>query len=49
MEFGSFRADALYPISTHLAFGFAGGLIAVLAWRAWSKRAESQRATDIGD
>ena len=43
MQFGSFRFGALYPICTHLAFGFAGALAAVLAWRLWEK--QSQRRT----
>lgn len=37
-EFGSFRVGALWPISTHIAFGFAGALIGVLAWRFWEQR-----------
>ncbi len=34
MQFGSLRAGPLYPIVTHLLFGFVGGLVAVLLWRA---------------
>jgi len=44
MEFGSFRAGVLYPISTHLAFGFAGGLAGALLWREWARRAAKQQA-----
>lgn len=38
MEFGSFRHGALYPMVTHLAFGFCGALIAVLAWKLWDRK-----------
>jgi hypothetical protein len=34
MQFGSLRAGPIYPIVTHLLFGFVGGLVAVLLWRA---------------
>lgn len=37
-QFGSFRFGALWPISTHIVFGFAGALIGVAAWRLWEKR-----------
>lgn len=40
MQFGSLRAGPAYPILTHLLFGFVGGLVAVLLWRA------SERASD---
>lgn len=40
MQFGSLRAGPVYPILTHLAFGFVGGLVAILLWRA------TERATD---
>jgi hypothetical protein len=33
MQFGSLRAGPVYPILTHLMFGFVGGLVAVLLWR----------------
>jgi hypothetical protein len=33
MQFGSLRAGPVYPILTHLMFGFVGGLAAVLIWR----------------
>jgi hypothetical protein len=33
MQFGSLRAGPVYPILTHLLFGFLGGLAAVLVWR----------------
>jgi hypothetical protein len=38
MQFGSFRAGALYPISTHIAFGFMGALIGAVAWRVAQRR-----------
>lgn len=37
MQFGSFRMGVLYPISTHIAFGFIGAMIGALAWRAAQK------------
>lgn len=33
MPFGSLRAGPLFPILTHLLFGFIGALVAVLVWR----------------
>lgn len=33
MQFGSLRAGPVYPILTHLMFGFVGGLAVVLLWR----------------
>jgi hypothetical protein len=33
MPFGSLRAGPVYPILTHLLFGFLGGLAAVILWR----------------
>jgi hypothetical protein len=38
MQFGSFRAGVLYPISTHIAFGFMGAMITAIAWRLAQKR-----------
>jgi hypothetical protein len=38
MQFGSFRAGVLYPISTHIAFGFMGAMIAAIAWRLTEKK-----------
>jgi len=38
MQFGSLRAGPLYPVLTHLMFGFLGALAAVLAWRATERR-----------
>ena len=38
MQFGSFRAGVLYPISTHIAFGFMGALMTAIAWRVAQKR-----------
>lgn len=40
MQFGSLRAGPVYPILTHLIFGFVGGLVAVLLWRATEKATE---------
>jgi hypothetical protein len=41
MQFGSLRAGPLYPILTHLMFGFLGALAAVLVWRATERRLRS--------
>lgn len=41
MQFGSLRAGPVYPIVTHLLFGFVGGLVAVALWRA-TERASKQ-------
>jgi hypothetical protein len=38
MQFGSLRAGPVYPIVTHLLFGFLGALAAVLVWRATERR-----------
>jgi hypothetical protein len=38
MQFGSLRAGPVYPILTHLLFGFLGGLAAVLVWRMTERR-----------
>jgi hypothetical protein len=38
MQFGSFRAGVLYPISTHIAFGFMGAMITAIAWRLAKNR-----------
>jgi ABC-type Fe3+-siderophore transport system permease subunit len=38
MEFGSLRAGPVYPILTHLMFGFLGALAAVLVWRVTEDR-----------
>ncbi len=38
MQFGSFRSGVLYPISTHIAFGFMGALMTAIAWRVAQKR-----------
>ncbi len=40
MQFGSLRAGPVYPIVTHLLFGFVGALAAVLLWRATERLAE---------
>ena len=37
MQFGSLRAGPVYPILTHVLFGFSGALAAVLLWRATEK------------
>jgi hypothetical protein len=41
MQFGSLRAGPIYPILTHLMFGFLGALAAVLVWRATERRLRS--------
>jgi hypothetical protein len=41
MPFGSLRAGPVYPILTHLMFGFLGALAAVLVWRATERRLRS--------
>lgn len=33
-QFGSISPDLWWPLTTHLAFGFTGGLIGACAWRA---------------
>ena len=38
MQFGSLRAGPVYPILTHLMFGFLGALAAVLVWRVTEGR-----------
>jgi hypothetical protein len=40
MQFGSLRSGPVYPILTHLLFGFVGGLVAVLLWRMTERVAE---------
>lgn len=35
---GSMVNGLAYPVVTHLAFGFTGALVAMLAYRAWHKR-----------
>lgn len=42
MQFGSFRIGALYPISTHIAFGFMGALLTALAWRGTQRWIEGR-------
>lgn len=44
MQFGSFRMGALYPISTHIAFGFTGAMIAAVGWRIAQRRWKTQDA-----
>jgi len=41
MQFGSLRAGPVYPILTHLMFGFLGALAAVLVWRVTERRLRS--------
>jgi hypothetical protein len=41
LQFGSLRAGPVYPILTHLMFGFLGALAAVLIWRATERRLRS--------
>jgi hypothetical protein len=38
MQFGSLRAGPVYPVLTHLMFGFLGALAAVLVWRVTERR-----------
>lgn len=38
VHFGSLRSGVLFPLGTHLAYGFTGALIAVLLWRTTTKR-----------
>jgi hypothetical protein len=38
MQFGSLRAGPVYPIVTHLLFGFLGALAMVLVWRATERQ-----------
>lgn len=40
MQFGSLRAGPVYPVLTHLMFGFLGALAAVLLWRATERYLE---------
>lgn len=42
VHFGSLKNGLLYPLSTHLAYGFAGALIATLMWRATMKQASER-------
>jgi len=43
MPFGSLRAGPLYPILTHLMFGFLGALAAVLVWHYTERRLSAPR------
>jgi len=43
MQFGSLRAGPVYPILTHLMFGFLGALAAVLVWRYTERRLREPR------
>jgi hypothetical protein len=47
MQFGSLRSGPVYPILTHLLFGFVGGLAAVLLWRA-TERASREDSPPSG-
>lgn len=40
MQFGSLQAGVLYPLSTHLMYGFLGAMVSVLLWRETLKRVE---------
>lgn len=40
MQFGSLRAGPVYPILTHLLFGFVGAAVAVALWRLTERVAE---------
>jgi len=43
LQFGSLRAGPVYPILTHLMFGFLGALAAVLVWRYTEQRLREPR------
>lgn len=43
MQFGSLRAGPVYPILTHLMFGFLGALAAALVWRYTEHRLRAPR------
>jgi hypothetical protein len=43
LPFGSLRAGPVYPILTHLMFGFLGALAAVLVWRYTEHRLRKPR------
>lgn len=43
LQFGSLRAGPVYPILTHLMFGFLGALAAVLVWRYTERRLREPR------
>lgn len=38
INFGSLRNGLLYPLSTHLIYGLAGGIVGVVLWRATVSR-----------
>lgn len=38
LNFGSLRAGVLYPLGTHVAYGLAGGLVAVILWQATMRK-----------
>jgi hypothetical protein len=38
LQFGSLLGGLAFPLSTHLMFGFAGGLAGAAAWRLMHKR-----------
>lgn len=46
MHFGSLRAGPLYPVITHLLFGFLGGLAAVIVWRMTEARLRKSGGRD---
>lgn len=43
LPFGSLRAGPVYPVLTHLMFGFLGALAAVLVWRYTEHRLREPR------
>ena len=43
LQFGSLRAGPVYPVLTHLMFGFLGALAAVLVWRYTEQRLRKPR------
>ena len=48
MQFGSLRAGPVYPILTHLMFGFLGALAAVLLWRYTERRLQEPKPSSRG-
>jgi hypothetical protein len=42
VQFGSLSNGVLYPMSSHFVYAFAGGLLAVLMWRAAEMQRESR-------
>lgn len=40
LQFGSLRHGPLYPILTHLMYGYLGAIAGVFGWSKWAKRSE---------